>query len=322
MRRRFLVPRNSLGTLFLAGLTLAHIPCGLSQAQTSGRVTSIDSSRSDRSLSGLSAPLPTARPDIEEQYGKIPLSFEANTGQTDPRVQFLSRGGGYAMFLSSGGEATLVLNPSGPSDPVAQEPAGLRRAAGSAILEKDPKGSSYAGAALRLKFVGARKKAPGQGQDEFPRKVNYMLGKDPKRWRSGIPTYAKVAYEDVYPGVDLVYYGNQRQIEYDFIVSPGVDPGVITLEVEGADRLELDESGDLVLHVGSRQVRQRKPVVYQQVNGVRHEINGQYKFTSSRRVKFELASYDQSLPLIIDPVLVYATFLGGSSDDIGQGGGG
>ena len=150
------------------------------------------------------------------------------------------------------------------------------------------------------------------GQEKLPGTVNYLRGKDPSGWRTGISTYARVAYEDIYPGVDLVYYGNQRQLEYDFIVRPGTDPRVIALEAEGADRLEVDERGDLVLHVGNRQVRQQKPVVYQEVQGVRRELDGRYALQGSNRVTFQLGAYDPTLPLVIDPVLVYSTYLGGA----------
>ena len=152
----------------------------------------------------------------------------------------------------------------------------------------------------------------GLGQEKLPGTVNYLRGKDPSGWRTGISTYARVAYEDIYPGVDLVYYGNQHQLEYDFIVRPGTDPRVIALEAEGADRLEVDQRGDLVLHVGNRQVRQQKPVVYQEVEGVRQEIDGRYALQGSNRVTFQLGAYDPTLPLVIDPVLVYSTYLGGA----------
>ena len=122
----------------------------------------------------------------------------------------------------------------------------------------------------------------------------------------------------MYPGVDLVYYGNQRQLEYDFIVSPGTDPDIIALSFEGADQLEVDAQGELVLHAGGGEIRQRKPLIYQEVDGVRHEVAGSYKLKDRNTVGFQLADYDASRPLVIDPVLVYSTFLGGVRNDQGR----
>ena len=257
-----------------------------------------------------------------ESYGQLPLSFEKNEGQTDRRVEFISRGRDYATFLSHGGEAVLVLTgSSGPNRRPADRSlrAGLPGAGLSGIPYSDTEMDHETGAALRMKFVGANKQARGRGCDQLLGKVNYLWGADPKQWRSDIPTYAKVAYDDVYPGIDVVYYGNQRQLEYDFILGPGADPQVITLDVEGADRLEIDKSGDLVMHVGSRRVLQRKPVIYQKVDGVRKEIPGSYVLTNTQQVGFQIAAHDASQPLIIDPVLVYSTYLGGANQDEGLG---
>ena len=144
-----------------------------------------------------------------------------------------------------------------------------------------------------------------------------MIGKDPSRWRTGISTYAKVAYQNLYPGVDLVYYGNQRQLEYDFIVRPGTDPNIIALNFDGADELKVDAQGELVLHAAGGEIRQRKPLIYQEVDGVRHEVAGSYKLKDKNTVGFQLADYDANRPLVIDPVLVYSTFLGGANVDSG-----
>ena len=260
---------------------------------------------------------------ISDVYGRLPLSFEKNEGQTDPRVEFLSRGPGRTLFLSASGEAVLAL--SGTASAVGVTPdtrgpvRGARRGASFPNIVAKRETPRDTGAVLRLKLIGARRKARAEGREKLPGRVNYLRGNDPSQWRAGISTYARVAYENIYPGVDLVYYGNQRQLEYDFIVRPGVDPRVIALEAEGADRLEVDQRGDLVLHVGNRQVRQQKPVVYQVVQGVRHELDGRYELQGSGRVTFQLGAYDPTLALVIDPVLVYSTYLGGANDDVGQG---
>ncbi len=237
------------------------------------------------------------RPRVGETYGRLPLSFEANQGQTDSQVKFLSRGRGYTLFLTST-EAVLGLNSP-------QSPPRTQRIASSAVN-------------LRMKLVGANPTAQVTGLEELPGKSNYFIGNDPSKWRTNVPNYAKVRYQDVYPGVDLVYYGNQRQLEYDFIVAPGADPSAITLAFDGADKLELDAQGDLVLHVAGGQTCLRKPVAYQQVNGLRQQIAGRYLLQGKRQVRFQVAAYDASQPLVIDPVLIYSTYLGGSGNEAGM----
>jgi len=151
----------------------------------------------------------------------------------------------------------------------------------------------------------------------LPGKVNYFLGNDPTSWHTDVSTFAQVKYPDLYPGIDLLYYGNQRQLEYDFIVAPGANPNMIQLGFQGADDLELDDQGNLILRIGEDQIQMHKPLMYQEVDGVRHEIAGGYFFISQSQVGFQVAAYDRAKALIIDPTLVYSTYLGGSSEDIG-----
>ena len=129
-------------------------------------------------------------------------------------------------------------------------------------------------AVVRMKLVGANPSPRVSGLEELPGKSNYFIGNDPSQWRTNVPHYAKVQYNDVYPGVDLVYYGNQRQLEYDLVVAPGADPGAIALSFEGVERLRIDAQGDLVLHTSGGQIRQHKPLVYQEVDGGHREIAG------------------------------------------------
>jgi len=232
---------------------------------------------------------------MSESYGKLPLQFEANRGQTHKDVRFLSRGPGYSLYLTAG-ETVLVLS---------QPKADAKRDAQA--LAKS--------VALRMSLVGAARKPAVSGTDELPGKANYFIGKDRSKWRTDVPTYAKVRYREVYPGIDLVYYGKQRQLEYDFVVAPGADPKKIVLGFKGADKLEIDAQGDLVLHAADGDVRQHKPVVYQDIDGVRREIDGSYVRKGANRVGFQLAAYDTARPLIIDPVLSYSTYLGGSSGE-------
>src|SRR5207248_2217398 len=133
-----------------------------------------------------------------------------------------------------------------------------------------------------------------------------------------VPTYAKVQYKDIYPGVDLVYYGNQRQLEYDFVIAPGVNPKKIVLGFKGADKLEIDTQGELVLHTSGGDLRQHKPIIYQEIDGIRREIDGGYVRKGANRVGFQVAAYNATRPLVVDPVLSYSTYLGGNSGDVGN----
>jgi hypothetical protein len=226
-----------------------------------------------------------------ETFLGLPLSFEANHGQTDRQVDFIARGRGYTMFLTPR-EAVLTLR--GP----ATSTDGRRQ------------GQSNA-AALRVRLVAANPEPHAAGLEQLPGRVNYFRGKDPTRWRTNIPTYAKVRYREVYPGVDLVYYGAQGQLEYDFILRAGADPERIGLTFEGAGKIEVDTEGDLLLHVAGGAIRHRKPVIYQDVDGARRVVAGGWRLKGAHAVGFRVAPYDTSRPLIIDPVLFYSTYLGG-----------
>ena len=241
------------------------------------------------------------------EYGNLPLSFEANQGQTDSRVKFLSRGRGYALFLTSE-EAVLKLRSlTGKGDhPAARKPMPARA---------DGKSDSQRSAMVRLKLEGANRSAQVRGVEELPGRSNYFRGNDPTNWRIDIPSYARVEYVEVYRGVDLVYYGNLGQLECDFVVAPDADPKVIRLTVEGARRMEIDLNGDLVLHTQNGDLLLRKPATYQEEDGVRKPVAARYVLRGNHRVGFALAPYDARKPLVIDPVLSYATFLGGSGSD-------
>src|SRR5262249_36731420 len=231
----------------------------------------------------------SADPQVIQNYSRLPLSFEANEGQTDPQVEFLSRGSRHTLFLTTSGEAVLRLTRGG------QETI------------------------LRMRLIGASPNPKIAAIEERPGKINYFLGNDPKHWRTSISTYCKVAYHDIYPGVDLVYYGSQRELEYDFVVAPGGDPNDILLDFEGAEPLKVDaSSADLLIHSGQEEIRHRKPVIYQEVDGIRQEVAGTYIVRDDRRVGFQVGSYDTTRPLVIDPTLVYSTYIGGSSTDQSQ----
>jgi Beta-propeller repeat len=243
-------------------------------------------------------------------YGHLPLSFEANQGQTNDQVQFLARGPGYTLFLTAR-EAVFNFRP-----PVAhgQRPTGFVPRPGAVQDTPDT-----ARAVVRMQLLGANSAPQVVGLEELPGKANYFIGNDPQQWRTHVPTYAKVQYAAVYPGVDLVYYGQARQLEYDFVVAPGADPAVITLGFEGVDHVDVDAQGDLVLATASRSLRFQKPVIYQEADGRRQAIAGGYIRKGLHQVGFHVAAYDVARPLVIDPVLSYATYLGGRGGETGFG---
>ena len=239
---------------------------------------------------------------VSQAYGNLPLSFEANQGQTAAQVDFLSRGSGYTLFLTPG-EAVLTL--------LISAPANMGDGA------KDVQGT--ASSVLRMQLVGANPQPLATGLDELPGRSNYFTGNDSTKWLTNVPSYASVKYQGVYPGIDLIYYGNQRQLEYDFVLAPGADPGAIRLAFEGADEITLDAQGNLVLHMKSGEVILNAPVIYQEIDGTRQPISGGYALQGENHVAFNVGIYDTSRTMVIDPVLDYSTYLGGGDDEEGKG---
>jgi hypothetical protein len=241
-------------------------------------------------------------------FRKLPLSFEANRGQTDRQVEFLSRGPGCRLFLTST-EAVLVLTQERVDAITRREDI-----ANSKANSNNPRSP-----VVQMKFVGANPKPEVNGLEQLSPKNNYFIGSDPRQWRTGIPTYAKVSYSSLYPGIDLIYYGDQGQLEYDLVVAPAGDPGTITLAFQGADKIEVNPAGNLVLHINGGQILQRRPLAYQTVNGAHKPVEGKYAIKGINQIGFEVGAYDRSKPLVIDPVLVYSTYLSGSGADEGIG---
>lgn len=267
----------------------------------------------------LSVPLPSAAPAPARPFARLPLSFERNDGQADPAVRFQARGRGYLLCLEPT-EAVMVLGQSRRHEHHRESAPHLDSCA-VAIPEQLPR-------VLRMGLVGARRDADIAGEDELPGKCNYFIGNDPARWRTNIPTFAKVRYREVYPGIDLVYYGNEGQLEFDFVVAPGANPDRIELAIEGADAAEVDSHGDLRLVVAGRELFWRKPVLFQEVDGERVPVAGEYALRPApagrdsgaiRHVGFRVADYDRMLALVIDPVLAYSTYLGGGLGEVVHG---
>jgi len=261
---------------------------------------------------------------LVESYGKMPLSFEANRGQVDKSVKFLSRGAGYGVYLT-GQEAVLALaKPVTGSTPktilshstrlsvngIAPRPL---TAAPEDTREASAPQRGFTTDVVRMQLSGANRTAEPAGMDRLPGTSNYFLGSDPAKWHTAIPTYSKVRYSDVYPGVDLVYYGNQRQLEYDFVVAAGANPGAIRLHFAGASGLRLDSDGNLEIAAQNGSIAFRKPEVYQTVKGEHRQVNGRFELLADNTVGFHLGSYDRARPLVIDPILAYSTYFGGTN---------
>jgi hypothetical protein len=302
--KRFSRRRNVCALVVTLGLTTAS-------CTTQGRNPTLVSPN-PRSLATTE---PDAAPKaiVQTAYGTLPLSFEANQGQSDTQVKFLSRGNGYSLFLTPTEAVIALQSPSGNGE------SGKR---GIGERGKEEGGNLQStihnpqSTVLRLQLVGANPYAAVSGVDELPGRVNYIAGQDQTKWHTNIPTYAKVHYESVYPGVDLLYYGNaQRRLEYDFHVAPGADPTAIRLKFEGVDTLEVDAAGDLVLRTAGGELRQQRPRIYQEVAGVQQTVAGGYVIKGAREVAFHAGRYDASRPLIIDPEIVYSTYLGGSGNE-------
>jgi len=236
------------------------------------------------------AAAPSTATKPAETYGRLPLLFERNEGQVDPAVQFLSRGRGYSLYLTAS-EGVLRLD------------AGVNRA------------PDHETATVRWQVVGANADACVSGERPQATKSNYFIGNDRSRWRTGVANYGQVRYEGVYPGIDLVYHGNQRQVEYDFVVAPKADPKRIRLAFDGIDSMHVGEAGELVLRTAHGDVVQPRPLVYQERNGKRQPVEGDYALLGDNQVSFRLGRYDRSRELVIDPVIVYSTYFGGTGFD-------
>ncbi len=214
----------------------------------------------------------------------MPLAFEPNTGRTDSEAKFLARGIGYALFLAPTEAVLKLREDSGPSG------------------------------VLRLQLVGANPSSAWYGSDELAGKSNYILGNSPANWHTNIPNYGKVTERGVYHGIDLVYYGNQHALEYDFVVAPGAKPDAIRLAFEGGKNLHIDQ-GNLVMTFAGGEVRMHQPVAYQESRGERRQVAAKYVINGGDNVSFQIAEYNQQQPLIIDPTLAYSSYLGGSNID-------
>ena len=242
----------------------------------------------------------------------LPLDFEINQGQTDPQVAFLSRGSGYTFFLTSDG-AVIRLTP--PHSGKTIHPTGGDHASTGRVP------------VVTMRWLGASPAPAIEGLAPLEAKSHYLIGRDPARWKRNVAHYARVRYRGLYPGIDLIYYGGvqgeTQRLEYDLIVGPGADPSAVRLAVGGIESAAVDAQGDLLLKTGAGVITQRRPVIYQEIGGVRRLVDGSYVVRSFKQgrheVGIDVASYDRTRPLVIDPELLLSIYWGGSGDDQATG---
>ena len=267
---------------------------------------------------------PASKPALACAYGKLPMSFEANRGQTAKQVNFIARGSGYGLFLA-GREAVLTLRNPVALPGAAKAPRlnangaapNLPGAAGSQNSEarNAVASPSYKTEVVRMQLAGANADSVPVGEERLPGSSNYFRGNDPAKWFTDVPNFAKVRYAGIYPGVDLVYYGNQQQLEYDFVVAPGASARPIRLHFSGAKALKLTAQGDLAIAAEDGSIAFRKPEIYQMQGGRRQPVAGEFRLLAHNSVGFQLGRYDHSRPLVIDPILAYSTYFGGTNAD-------
>lgn len=261
------------------------------------------------SASDLAVAPGTANPEMQSHarslFAGLPLMFEPNEGQAnldpaDSRAKFVSRGAGYSLFLGAQG-AILSLVSRNQAKPA----AGTHWTPASEATVHS----------IEMKLAGANPNAGVTATDRLTGRSNYFLGNDPAKWRSGVPQFARVRYENIYPGISLVFYGNQGHLEYDFQVAPGSDPAQAELEFRGAKQLAI-ENGALVIHSEGGSMRLEAPVAYQETAGKRESVAGSFVLRGANRAGFAIGAYDRSRELIIDPILDFSTYFGGSGDEL------
>ncbi len=272
------------GIICLAAILALSINLPGKQTLRIGQLSHVSTSLRAR-LAPIAPAASSSHVDVVKHYGQLPLAFEPNSSASSDEARFLARGNGYALFLAKR-EAVLEL-----------------------------RGPSKTSAVLRMQLAGANAAPRFTALEKLPGTSNYFIGSDPGKWRTSVPQFAKVLEQNVYPGVNLVYYGTQGRLEYDFDVAAGTNPSVIQLAFQGAQDLRIDAHGELVAHTAAGDVRLRKPVAYQEIAGSKKPVAVNYVLKDKGSVAFQLAEYDSRNPLVIDPILIYSTYLGGSNID-------
>lgn len=246
---------------------------------------------------------------VRESLGTLPLAFEANQGQTDPQVKYMARGNGYTVFLTANDTVFALQSASQSAARTAGKHGFAQEKTSPAPRTKDVASS------IRMHLVGGNGQPEIAAGSQLPGVTNYYIGNDRSRWQEGVKQFARVSYRDVYPGVNMAFHGEQRQLEFDFIVAAGASPAAIHLGFSGARKIATDASGNLLLSSAAGDVVMHKPVAYQEISGKRQNVAAEFVQESNNRVAFGLGSYDHSRELVIDPALSYSTYLGGSGED-------
>jgi hypothetical protein len=295
----------------MAGISLAILALLLSvhmqrRAHSSQPIADTHTAASAKPATPLTV---AQKENLSSAYGTLPLAFEANQGQTDPDVRYLAHGQSYQLFLTNQ-EAVLTLR-----QPSTAKTKSAKGASLVATRMRRKPNAAVKTSVLRMRFDGANPNAEIAGTKLLPGKTSYFIGNDPKKWRTDIASYEAVRYQGIYPGVDVLFYGRQQRLEYDFIVAPGADSKAIALSIAGARKLEINSQGDVLMSVAGGKVALQKPVIYQEVDGERREIAGNYTIANDHQIHFAVAPYDRTQPLTIDPVLNYSTYIGGETFD-------
>lgn len=250
---------------------------------------------------------PVEKATSSEALNSVPANFEANRGQADADVKFVGRGNGFGVLLKADGAVLALQNrKQGSADK-------------SALRGKQSPDESLPAHLVTMKLDGANSTAFVSGVQEQTARANYFIGDDPSKWVRGVETYSGVLYSSVYRGVDLMFHSNEQQLEYDFMVAPGADADEIRLRFDGVERVTLANEGTLILKTPAGELRHQRPVAYQEKAGARIPVTADFKKLGDGTIGFQVGSYDQALPLVIDPVLVYSTYVGGGASDFGRG---
>jgi hypothetical protein len=273
--------RNQLSKLTRFGsfIVLAALGCSLvSLSPAKVRAVGIEP---------LATPTPSRNSALKADgaFGQLPLVFEENQGQTEKGVKFLGRASSYMVLLTDRGATFKLRRENGP--------AGI----------------------VKMDLAGANPTPAITGIDPLAAKTNYYTGSDPNGWRTGVSNFTQVRYQNVYPGIDALFYGAENALEYDFVAAPNADPGAIELHFDGADKLEITAEGDLRITTGDQVLEQRAPVSYQETNGRRALVESHFVLKNSNEVGFAVGAYDHDAPLIIDPAMRYLTYIGGFNGD-------
>ena len=292
------------GIILVTVVSILCTPIGESVQLRSGY-----SVRASVSASAGSRDVTAVKARLEANWGQLPLRFEAIRSQVSSTEEFVARAQGYEVLLN-GSEAILsVERPAASSPPLQSRQVARSRVGRHQRTER---------IAVRMQIVGANPAPRAEGLKRLESRSNYLVGSDPSKWLKNVPSYGQVRFQEVYPGIDLVYYGTERRLEYDFVLSPARDPRIIRLRYPAAKSIHVDREGALVLRFDGTEIRQLKPNAYQTVAGAKRSVDARYVLRGDE-VRFALGPYDPSQPLVIDPVLVYSTYFGGMGDEAAYG---